>query len=103
MNEELSDADRVAERLRMVEMMEQIAKLPIDEGDQFVRALLLLGSCFVEKTNHGVFLLVEHESTLKVMGVNATLFETGHIVGQAAEMFITNAVANELHKRGETH
>jgi len=90
-------------RLRMVSMMERIAALPADEADQFVKAVLMVGSCFLHEKNHGVFLLVENEETLKVMGVNASLDETGHIVTQAAEMFITNLVANDLQRKGETH
>jgi hypothetical protein len=50
-----------------------------------------------------VFLLVENEETLKVMGVNSSANDTGHIVTQAAEMFITNMVANDLQRKGETH
>lgn len=99
----MSEEDRVRQRVRMVAMMEELAVLPIDEGDQFVQALLMLGSCFLNRKNHGVFCLVENEDTLKVMGVNSSLHETGHIITQAAEMFITNLHANDLHRRGETH
>lgn len=99
----MSEEDRVRQRIRMVAMMEELAVLPIDEGDQFVQALLMLGSCFLNRKNHGVFCLVENEDTLKVMGVNSTLHETGHIITQAAEMFITNLHASDLHRRGETH
>lgn len=87
----------------MLEMMSEIMRLPEDEADQFVRAVLMVGSCFLNHKNHGVFCLVEDESTLKVMGVNSSLHETGHIVTQAAEMYITNMVANDLHRKGETH
>lgn len=90
-------------RLRMVAMMEQIAALPADESDQFVKAVLLVGSCFLNSKNHGVFLLVENEDTLKVMGVNASLDETGHMLTHAADMYISNMVANDLHRKGETH
>ncbi len=69
--------------------------LPADEADQFVKAVLLVGSCFLNSKNHGVFMLVENEDTLKVMGVNSSLDETGHIGTQAAEMFITNLMAND--------
>lgn len=100
---DMSEEDRVRQRVRMVAMMEELAVLPIDEGDQFVQALLMLGSCFLHRKNHGVFCLVENEDTLKVMGVNSSLHETGHIITQAAEMFITNLVANDLHRKGETH
>lgn len=93
----------VKARLRMVAMMEQIAALPAEDADQFVRAVLLLGSCFLNNKNHGVLLLVENEDTLKVMGVNSNLHETGHIVTQAAEMYITNLVANDMQRKGETH
>ena len=93
----------MGERIRMVTMMERIAALPADEADQFVRAVLLLGSCFLNAKNHGVLLLVENESTLSCMGVNASLDETGHMLTQAADMFITNMVANDLHRKGETH
>jgi hypothetical protein len=93
----------MGERIRMVAMMERIAALPIDEADQFVRTILMVGSCFLNEKNHGVFLLVEDESMLKVMGVNSSLHETGHIITQAADMFITNMVANDMHRKGETH
>ena len=93
----------VKARLRMVAMMEQIAALPADDADQFVRAVLMVGSCFLNEKNHGVFLLVEDEAMLKVMGVNSNLHETGHIVTQAAEMYITNLVANDMQRKGETH
>lgn len=93
----------MGDRLRMVAMMERIAVLPADEADQFVRAVLLVGSCFLNAKNHGVFLLVEDESMLKVMGVNSSLHETGHIITQAAEMFITNLLANDMQRKGETH
>ena len=99
----MSEEDRVRQRVRMVAMMEELAVLPIDEGDQFVQALLMLGSCFLNRKNHGVFCLVENEDTLKVLGVNSSLHETGHIITQAAEMFITNLHASDLHRRGETH
>lgn len=89
--------------IRMLEMMSEIMRLPEDEADQFVRAVLMVGSCFLNRKNHGVFCLVENEDTLKVMGVNSSLDETGHIVTQAAEMFITNLMANDLHRKGETH
>ena len=97
------DTDSLKQRIEMVAMMERIAALPADEADQFVRAILMVGSCFLHEKNHGVFLLVENEETLKVMGVNASLDETGHIVTQAAEMFLTNLVANDLQRKGETH
>lgn len=99
----MTDKESLHQRVRMVAMMEKIAELPKDEADQFVRAVLMLGSCFLHKKNHGVFLLVEDEDTLKVMGVNASLHETGHIVGSAAEMFLSNLEANDLHRKGETH
>jgi hypothetical protein len=97
------DTDSLKQRIEMVAMMERIAALPADEADQFVRAILMVGSCFLHEKNHGVFLLVENEETLKVMGVNSSLHDTGHIVTQAAEMFITNMVANDLQRKGETH
>lgn len=99
----MSTEESVAARIAMIDMMEQIAELPKDEGDQFIRAILMVGSCFLNRKNHGVFCLVENEDTLKVMGVNSSLHETGHIITQAAEMFITNLVANDLHRKGETH
>ena len=99
----MTDKESLHQRVRMVAMMEKIAELPKDEADQFVRAGLMLGSCFLHKKNHGVFLLVEDEDTLKVMGVNASLHETGHIVGSAAEMVLSNLEANDLHRKGETH
>jgi len=95
--------DSLNQRIEMVAMMERIAALPADEADQFVRTILMVGSCFLNRKNHGVFLLVENEDTLKVMGVNASLDETGHMLTQAADMFITNMVANDLHRKGETH
>jgi len=100
---EKASATDIAARLRMIDMMEEIAALPVDEADQFVRTILMVGSCFLNSKNHGVFLLVENEDTLKVMGVNSSLHETGHIITQAADMYITNMVANDLHRKGETH
>ena len=99
----MSTEDSVAARLAMIDMMEKIADLPREESDQFIRAIIMVGSCFLNHKNHGVFCLVENENTLKVMGVNSSMHETGHIVTQAAEMFITNLVANDLHRKGETH
>lgn len=99
----VTDKESLYQRVRMVAMMEKIAALPKEEADQFVRAVLMMGSCFLHKKNHGVFLLVENEDTLKVMGVNASLYETGHIVGSAAEMLLSNLEANDLHRKGETH
>lgn len=99
----MTDKESLRQRVRMVAMMEEIAALPKDEADQFVQAILMVGSCFLHRKNHGVFCLVENEDTLKVMGVNSSLHETGHIVTQAAEMFITNLMANDLHRKGETH
>ena len=99
----MTDKESLRQRVRMVAMMEEIAALPKDEADQFVRAILMVGSCFLHRKNHGVFCLVENEDTLKVMGVNSSLHETGHIITQAAEMFITNLMANDLHRKGETH
>ncbi len=99
----MSTEDSVAARLAMIDMMEKIADLPREESDQFIRAILMVGSCFLNHKNHGVFCLVEDESTLKIMGVNSSMHETGHIVTQAAEMYITNMVANDLHRKGETH
>jgi H+/gluconate symporter-like permease len=99
----MNTTESVAARLAMIIMMEQIAELPKDEADQFVRVILMVGSCFLNEKNHGVFLLVENEDTLKIMGVNSSLHETGHIVTQAAEVVITNMHANELHRKGETH
>ena len=93
----------MGERIRMVAMMERIAALPIEEADQFVHTILMVGSCFLNAKNHGVFLLVENEDTLKVMGVNASLDETGHMLTHAADMYISNMVANDLHRKGETH
>ena len=97
------DTDSLKQRIEMVAMMERIAALPADEADQFVRAILMVGSCFLNSKNHGVFLLVENEDTLKVLGVNSSLDETGHMLTQAADMFITNMVANDLQRKGETH
>lgn len=89
--------------IRMLEMMSEIMRLPEDEADQFVRAVLMVGSCFLNRKNHGVFCLVENEDTLKIMGVNASLHETGHIVGSAAECLLDNLNASDLHRKGETH
>lgn len=89
--------------IRMLEMMSEIMRLPEDEADQFVRAILMVGSCFLNSKNHGVLLLVENEDTLKVAGINASLHETGHIIGSAADMLISNLEANEAHRKGETH
>jgi hypothetical protein len=97
------DTDSLKQRIEMVAMMERIAALPADESDPFVRAVLMVGSCFLNPKNHGVFLLVEDESMLKVMGVNSNLHETGHMLTQAADMFITHMVANDLQRKGETH
>ena len=97
------DTDSLKQRIEMVAMMERIAALPADEADQFVRAILMVGSCFLNSKNHGVFLLVENEDTLKILGVNSSLDETGHMLTQAADMFITNMVANDLQRKGETH
>lgn len=102
-NTEVPDPNSVKDRLRMVSMMEQIAKLPRGDSDQFVRAILMVGSCFLNSKNHGVLLLVENEDTLKVAGINASLEETGHIIGSAADMIISNLEANEAHRKGETH
>lgn len=102
-NNEAPDTNSVKDRLRMVSMMEQIAKLPREDADQFVRAILMVGSCFLNYKNHGVLLLVENEDTLKVAGINASLEETGHIIGSAADMLISNLEANEAHRKGETH
>lgn len=99
----MTDKESLHQRVRMVAMMEEIAALPKDEADQFVRAILMVGSCFLHRKNHGVFCLVENEDTLKVMGVNAGFHETGQILTQAAEMFITNLLASDLHRKGETH
>lgn len=99
----MTEKESLRDRLRMVAMMEKIAALPKDESDQFVRVILMVGSCFLHNKNHGVFLLVENEDTLKVMGVNASLHETGHIVGSAAEMFLSTLAASEAHRKGETH
>jgi hypothetical protein len=97
------DTDSLKQRIEMVAMMERIAALPADEADQFVHTILMVGSCFLNSKNHGVFLLVEDESMLKVMGVNSSLHETGHIITQAADMYITNLVANDMQRKGETH
>lgn len=99
----MSDKESLRDRVRMVAMMEQIAALPKDEADQFVRVILMVGSCFLHNKNHGVLLLVENEETLKVSGINASLHETGHIIGSAADMIISNLAANEAHRKGETH
>ena len=103
MSEKDSSMPNMGERIRMVTMMERIAALPADEADQFVKAVLMVGSCFLNPKNHGVFMLVENEDTLKVMGVNASFDETGLMLTQAADMFVTNLVAKEMHRKGETH
>ena len=99
----MTDKESLHQRVRMVAMMEKIADLPKDEADQFVRAVLMVGSCFLHRKNHGVFCLVENEDTLKVLGVNSSFHETGHIITQAAEMIVTNLHASDLHRKGETH
>ena len=99
----MTDKESLNQRIRMVAMMEEISELPKDEADQFVRAILMVGSCFLNRKNHGVFCLVENEEMLKIMGVNSSFHETGHIVTQAAEMIITNLHASDLHRKGETH
>ena len=99
----MSDKESLRDRVRMVAMMEQIAALPKDDADQFVRAILMVGSCFLHNKNHGVLLLVENEDTPKVAGINASLHETGHIIGSAADMIISNMEANDAHRKGETH
>ena len=99
----MNETQSIAARMQMVTMMEAIAALPRDEADQFVRAVLMVGSCFLNEKDHGVFLFVENEDTLKVMGVHASFDETAHIITHASEMVITNMVANDLHRKGETH
>jgi len=99
----MTDKESLNQRIRMVAMMEEISELPKDEADQFVRAILMVGSCFLNRKNHGVFCLVENEEMLKIMGVNSSFHETGHIVTQAAEMIVTNLHASDLHRKGETH
>ena len=99
----MTEADRLRYRLEMLEMMTEISEMAPEEADEFVRGVLMLGSCITNRKNHGVFLLVENEDTLKVLGVNTTAHEAGNITSQAAEMFYTTLEAKELHRRGETH
>lgn len=84
-------------------LLGKIDSLDMSERIEFLRVMSAAGSCFTNKTNHGVFLLVENEEMLKCFGVNSTSMEAAHIVTQAADMFISNEVAKELHRRGETH
>lgn len=84
-------------------MLGAIDNVPAEDRCEFLRVLLAVGSCFTNKTNHGVFLLVENEEMLKIYGVNSTSMEAAHITTQAADMFVSNEVANELQRRGETH
>lgn len=99
----MTEKESLRDRLRMVTMMEQIAALPKDEADQFVRVILMVGSCFLHNKNHGAFLLVENEDTLKVMGVNASYDEVGQMACAAADMFTSTLAASEAHRKGETH
>ena len=99
----MSTEESVVARLAMINMMEEIAALPRDEADQFVRAILMVGSCFLHNKNHGAFLLVENEDTLKVMGVNAAYDEVGQMACAAADMFTSALAASEAHRKGETH
>lgn len=84
-------------------LLGKIDSLEVPEQMQFLRVMSAVGSCFTNKTNHGMFLLVENEEMLKCFGVNATSMEAAHIVTQAAGMFLDNEIAKELHRQGETH
>jgi hypothetical protein len=99
--EEIKLMAEKAKELR--DLMAQVDGIDFCDRYEFVRIMLAVGSCITNKKNHGVFLLVENEETLKVMSVNATFDEAGHITTNAADMFVSTHVSKELNRRGETH
>jgi hypothetical protein len=99
----MTEEERMEARLKMLEVMAKITKLGAEDMDEFVRGVTLLGSCILEPQNHGMLIVVENEDTIRVLGINATSQEAAYITATAANTFIENLEANDMHRKGETH
>lgn len=78
-------------------------ELDISDKFEFVKAVAMLATCFTNRKNHAVLLMIENEDTLKVMGVNASSWDAALITANAADMFVSAKLAAELNRKGETH
>lgn len=99
----ITEEQRLEMRLKMVETMSEIAALGGEDADEFIKGVLLLGACILNNDMHGVFLVLDEEGTMKVLGINATAADAGFITSEAAHMFAESLEAKGMHRRGETH
>ncbi len=90
-------------RVAVADMLSKISSATAEQYEEFVRGILMLGECILNEKNHGVFLFVENEETMRVIGLNVTLEEAGNIVATALNTFTENLEARDMHRRGETH
>lgn len=89
--------------VQFAEMVQKIQARDLEEMEEFMRGVLMLGSCILEAKNHGVLLLVENEEMLRVIGLNVTEEEAGNITATALRQFSENLEARDMRRRGETH
>jgi hypothetical protein len=100
------DKDKTDSRpltVRFAEMVQEIQARDLEDMEEFMRGVLMLGSCILEVKNHGVLLLVENEETMRVIGLNVTEEEAGNITATALRQFSENLEVRDMRRRGETH
>ena len=89
--------------VQFAEMLQDIQARDLTDMEEFMRGVLMLGSCILEVKNHGVLLLVENEETMRVIGLNVTEEEAGNITATALRQFSENLEVRDMRRRGETH
>lgn len=73
-------------------MEAQVATMEPDKREALINAIKLVFQCFVENDTQGVLILVEKESYMTTMGLNASYEDTEHIVHTAMGLFARDAV-----------
>lgn len=73
------------------QIAELVEALPDEQKEALKQAIKLLMRTFIEDEAHGVLLLVDGKGYLTTMGLNATYFESAHLVRVSHQIFAETA------------
>lgn len=99
----MDEEQRLEMRVKLITMMSEIAAKGAEYADEYLKAASMLAECIINEDMHGVFVMLDEEGTMRVMGINATAEDAGFITSEAANMFTERMKAKDMHRRGETH
>lgn len=70
----------------------QVAAMPEEKREALINAIKLIFRTFTEDDTQGVLILVDNQSCMTTMGLNATYNETARLVDIAMGLFVEAAI-----------